>query len=671
MGFSRDESFYFRYSESYQHWFTRVGEQFFGDAKHNALGKKEVTQSWGQNSEHPPLMKVLFGFSWRWFGKKLRNVETIRRTAHDDNVARIRVKNVSPSDGFKKGDQVQILGPQLVNNKASDARKHLGWATVDKRVGNAVELVAKGVNPDSLKAACTEPRTSNRLEPHPWITGCQAATTSTLHFMRESTAMRFPAWVMAGILIALIFLLATLWFGPWVGLFAALTFLFIPRHFFHAHLCTFDTAVTTMIVAVIYAFWRSLKSRKWVFICSILWGLALLTKLNAFFIPIPLVAWWLITVPPQWRIEKRERTRVRNTAIHGTWALITLFSFLWMGSMTAACALLCWGTVAGVRIKLQPIPQAFLWMPPIGISMLFLLWPLLWYDSAESFTNYLSFHLNHIHYLQQYFGEILAVPPFPLSFPFTMTALTVPVVLLVLFGLGVVTLYFTERAEVASNIRWMILLNLIFSMLLIAMPETPIFGGIKHWLASMVFFALIAGYGFNWLRKQLLTRLPNKMPVAVIGSLMLAALFLGSSVSDSLQYRLFGTSYYNEIAGGVRGARDNGMHRQFWGYSGRYALDYLNKNAPRGSHVAFHNTTWDAVTWYQRDGLLRHDLRWRRDPPRFCQPGTFYVFHYQKSFAQNQLNAWTNMGSWVPDNIISVDGVPMLSIYSCKGRDKT
>jgi hypothetical protein len=555
-----------------------------------------------------------------------------------------------------------------VGKNASIEQRHLAWARVEKRLGHSLELTAEGVNLPALKKACKDPETAAAA--HPWIAGCQIVSDSPLQFMRESTAMRFPAWVMAGLLIALIFLLGTQWFGPWAGLFAALAYLFVPRQFFHAHLCTFDTAVTTMIVATIYAFWRSLESRRWAIACSVIWGLALLTKLNAFFIPLPLLAWWLLTSPPKLYRNRSNGSQKKSAVIAAVGILATASAFFLLGMPAALCTGLIWGIVTGIRIQLKSIPAAFLWMPPVGLTMLFVMWPLLWYDTAQSFTQYVSFHLNHVHYLQMYFGQILAVPPFPVSYPFVITALTVPLVLLVLFGVGAVTIFVTHRQEVELRIRWMVALNLAFGVTLIALPETPIFGGIKHWLSSMVFFAIIAGYGFDWLRKQFLARLPQPAALQALCSLLLAGLLLSSSVADSLQYRLFGTAYYNEIAGGVRGASENGMHRQFWGYASRYALDFVNEHAASGSHVAFHNTTWDAMAWYQRDGLLRQDLRWRRDPSVFCRKGNYYLFHHQKSFAQDQLNAWEHMNSQVPDDIISVDGVPMLSIYSCKGRDR-
>ena len=59
--------------------------------------------------------------------------------------------------------------------------------------------------------------------------------------------------------------------------------------------------------------------------------------------------------------------------------------------------------------------------------MQFVFWPQMWFDTAENFGRYVSFHVGHVHYPQEYFGDLLNVPPFPVSYPFVMTLLTVPV----------------------------------------------------------------------------------------------------------------------------------------------------------------------------------------------------------------------------------------------------
>ncbi len=646
MGFTRDESFYFKYASTYQDWFSRVAKPPSPESQHSdpPLGRRDVVRTWSENFEHPPLLKVLFGWSWLHFADKRRKLSLAKE---------VSARGLTASEGFEVGEAVRLLGPMPVSGDRSDDARALGWAEVAGRETDRAVLRITDGNLVDITKACEDPGDAAGAA---WITPCQAASSGSLQVLDESTAMRLPAWVMTGLLLALLYLFGAELFGRWAGLFAALAFLFVPRQFFHAHLCSFDIGVTTMIVATVYAFWKSLQSRVWAVLCGVIWGLALLTKLNAFFVPIPLLAAWLFGAGGlRWLPALTNRETLRRGALPGAAVLLT---GVLLGVIPAICLLLLWLAATRRDLTIPAMPKAFLWMPPIGLLMLFGLWPRMWYDPAGAFHDYLNFHLSHVHYLQQYFGAILSVPPFPVTYPWVLTALTVPAPLLCLFAVGCVTLFAAERARTSLFDRVLIAANLLFPILLISLPNTPIFGGVKHWFVTMAFFALIAGYGFDWIRRRLAAK-----AVITIG---LAAAMLASSVVASVGYARAGTSYYNVLAGGIRGAATHRMHRQFWGYAGRYGLEYVNENAPRNASVAFHNTTWDAVDWYKRDGMLRHDIRWRRDPSSGCKRDEIYLFHHQESFAQDQIDAWDKLRGRSPVRVISVDGVPILSIYRCE-----
>lgn len=65
LGFARDESFYFSAGQSYARW---VDLLLHDSAR--ALDKGAIDGTWGQNHEHPALMKTLFGLSHLWFYEK-------------------------------------------------------------------------------------------------------------------------------------------------------------------------------------------------------------------------------------------------------------------------------------------------------------------------------------------------------------------------------------------------------------------------------------------------------------------------------------------------------------------------------------------------------------------------------------------------------------------------
>ena len=635
MGTTRDESFYFRYATIYQDWIERLtGDTDAVGKNTDPLGKKDVVETWSQNFEHPSLMKLLFGTSWRFLADKRRPIQISTARQTDD----VHVTNLGASDGFAKGDTVVIYGPRTVRNEKKP--EPIGTAVVRSRtIGRATLTFAGQVN--ALREQCTASHTDDET-PH-WIHGCRAGSSRTLQWLDEITAMRLPGQVFTAAIVAILYLFGVELFGRWAGLFAGLSFLFVPRFFFHGHLCCFDMPVTALIVATVWSFWRSLRSRRWAWVTAILWGLGLLTKLNAFFVPIPLVLAWL--GPKSVDAVCRFFKEILET---GPASVRTRLKPVWRLRFS---------------LPIPPLPLAFLLMPPVGLFMLYAGWPRLWYYPIHAFGTYLGFHLKHVHYLQQYFGQVLSAPPFPWSYPFVMTLLTVPAPLLLLGFVGLYRLLRVEAPHVSPTLKWLLCANMLFPIVLIAMPSTPIFGGVKHWMASLAFFALIGGLAFEWLLRAFQEMAPK---VRLVGSAAVLAITLSSGAYASLHYRDYGTSYYNALAGGIRGAADMRMHRQFWGYNSRLAIPWLNQMAEKGASIAFHNTTYDSFTWYQRVGLLREDLRWTRDPKQRCRDSDLYVFHHQESFAQERIEASKRLMTDIPKVVFSVDDVPAVSIYQCR-----
>ena len=65
LGFPRDEGFYFHASSDYARWFDMVLNH-----APNAWERSTIDGIWGENHEHPALMKSLFALSWRYLHEK-------------------------------------------------------------------------------------------------------------------------------------------------------------------------------------------------------------------------------------------------------------------------------------------------------------------------------------------------------------------------------------------------------------------------------------------------------------------------------------------------------------------------------------------------------------------------------------------------------------------------
>ncbi|MFT6395802.1 MAG: 4-amino-4-deoxy-L-arabinose transferase-like glycosyltransferase [Bradymonadia bacterium] len=442
-----------------------------------------------------------------------------------------------------------------------------------------------------------------------------------LGWMSSSLAYRFPAMLFTGWLCAVMYLFALGWTrSRAVGVLAPLLLMTIPRFFFHAHLTCFDVPVTAVWVAFMYSYWRSLDSTKWAWITGFMWGIALITKLNAFFLPIVLLA--------HWGLRAALMSRVRKSA----------------------------------RIEVPKVPFALFAMAILGPIIFVLGWPRHWFDTWNRVLWYLRFHLNHEHYFVLYFGHSLIRPPFPATFPLVMSLVTTPLATLFAWALGTGFVATDWIKQLRDNIieergtALLFALNIAVPILIIARTSTPVFGGIKHWFPSLPFLCIIGAWGIVRLGQMIVGERP-KLALAIAGVLGFTA--VGTAAYETADSHPYGTAHYNALVGSISGAADRDTMRQFWGYASRGALDWLNENAEEGARVHFQNTTQGAVDMYKREGWLRDDIRsaWTVDS------ADYFLLHHQKSFAPLHYEVWERFQTQSPVFTVNLHGVPMLSVY--------
>ncbi|NUN15072.1 MAG: glycosyltransferase family 39 protein [Myxococcales bacterium] len=687
IGFPRDEGFYFRYSADYQDWFVDVEQAVLGQQTgNNPLGKDTVSHVWAKNAEHPPLAKVLFGYSWRFLGEKQR---PIQRFSYENDAITFQITNVRPSDGVNSGDLVSIYAPASLSDPTSiHSRKIADAQVLDFKNGQATaQITSDGFALADLQQRCRQGTTTTAV---PSTMGGCIAIPENGGVLSESTAMRFPAMVLMSILVAAIYLFGVGWIGRMGAFFAALAFLFVPRHFFHAHMTAFDIPVTTFIFLTVGAFWHSLRSNRWAIACGALWGLAILTKHNALFLPVILGGWWLVGsrfVPG--KTGKQLSLNLRRALVILS-ILAAIFAVVYgeVFGFVAVVAVFFIGTIALWRwVELPRIPRAFFAMPAIGIPMLVLLWPRLWYNGFENFRWYLAFHLKHDHYMQMYFDQVLAYPPFPVEFPFAMTVFTVPAMSSLLAAIGTAVLVLRTRRPVSVepsaapprthrwSIGWLLGLNALYPIIIIALPTTPIFGGIKHWLPAMPFIALLAGVGFTAAVEAITTQIRAHSQLARVAVATMIGIFcMASAAYGTLRAYHVGPAYYNEWIGGPAGAANAGMQRNFWGYATRLGLDYLNAHVPLNTTVYFHKSVRSDWDMYRKEGLLRSDIGHLADVFDFgviesrIRQTSYAVYHHQQDHDDYELAIWRAYKTEYPVWQYSLDGVPILSIYKNPGR---
>ncbi len=453
-----------------------------------------------------------------------------------------------------------------------------------------------------------------------------------LGWVGESSGFRLPGMASAALLMLFTYLFAARTLGRAVGLSAVALLATLPRLFHDSHLACFDVPIAAASVAVVDAWSRSRTDRRWGLALGVLLGLAVATKLNAFFLPLGLLAHLVLRQAPA-------RPPTQGGPKEEWWASPALVAI-------ASMAVLA---------------------PLLFVAH----WPWLWTDTAEHLRGYLRFHLQHEYYAVEYFGALLSIPPYPSgtwAFPFVMTAVTVPLASLALMSAGLVRGAAAElslglgspwrgdaEAGDPGRTRLLLLIQALLPLLVIAMPRVPVFGGVKHWYTAMPFLCILAAAELVRLARVLLRR-PALEKGALAGA---AAAVAASGALGIALVHPNGTAFYNEAIGGLRGAAEHGMMRGFWGHMSRAHLDFLNRHVGPGEKVFFQRTNLASVRAYQREGLLREDIGYAAE----IKDADWAVIFKQRVYDDQEYQVWTEWGATRPVAGLYLDEVPMCLVY--------
>jgi hypothetical protein len=290
------------------------------------------------------------------------------------------------------------------------------------------------------------------------------------------------------------------------------------------------------------------------------------------------------------------------------------------------------------------------------------LYPYGWHAPLERIGNYISYHMHHEHYPVDYFGTLYVAPPFPWSYPWVMTGITTPLVVLVTGCAGCLAWIYRYpwdgSMDHQKNLgRWLVIFGCLVPPAVIAIPTVPIFGGTKHWMPMMPFFCLLSAHVVLKALAQLQEYLPTQWRhgVAVAGIMMVLAM----PMADTWRTHPFGHTYFNDIIGGHQGAAAIGMPRTFWAGDGRSLLPLLNAEAQPKALVYTHRINQDSFQAYQKNGWIRSDLRWTEN----LEQADFAFFNWQREYITDQYKIWRRNRDQRPLASVTLDDVPIVSLY--------
>lgn len=469
-------------------------------------------------------------------------------------------------------------------------------------------------------------------------------------FTEESAAFRFPSMVAGGGILWITYLFGAHVSGRAAGLCAALLIAACPRLFYDAHLACFDAAAALAWLAVAYAYWRGLSSLGWAIGSGFVWGFALLTKHNSWFLPVVFLVHYM------WLAWDVSRARPGASA-H-----------------------------LGARLRRIPIPWPFLFMGMIGPAIFIYGWPRLWFDTWGRIDWYFTFHAKHEYYNIEYLHKTYFQPPFPMSMPYLLVLGTVPLATLVAMVIGVGSRYRAivapllpsvwldriaseDEPEEAGSPRddarrttffWFFNMNL--PVFLIALPSIPHFGGTKHWHPAYPFICLLAGTGVVWVGTRLARfvagearRWASALTVPALTTLVFAPAYLETQRSHP-----HGLSHYTPILGGPPGGADLGLNRGFWGYETGAIVDWLNVHLPTGGRVYPNDTFYSSFEQLKTDKRLHANIDQEFWSVANCDVA---VIEHEQHMDEVEHQIWVAFGTVTPVHVVTLDGVPTLTVY--------
>ncbi len=420
-------------------------------------------------------------------------------------------------------------------------------------------------------------------------------------------AFRLAPAIMFSILVALLFLTVSRRYGMPAGLWAAGAFAMMPRVFAHAHFGCADMPLTLLWFASAASFHRALKSRRWALVFALVYGLALATKFTALVIPLPLVLYVLLF---------RRFSRA-------AWPV-------------------------GIALVVSPLVM-------VGLN------PQWWHSTLEHLYFYLVDSASRSDYLciptyylgSQYYFYL------PWHHSFILTLFTVQPLVLAGFIYG---LWRTARHLLADPWISNNLLHWLVIMFVMMLPSSPGHDGVRLFLPSFVFLAVISARGFkDFISRALpwvLTRIPGAGQRArrASGAWLLLGAMLVPSIVILTRAHPYELSYFNSLAGGVSGAEDLGMETTYmWETFNDTSCAVINRTLPDSAGVFTMNNPH--FQFLQRLGKIKPSLKFNNE--RFdCD----YILQYNRQGMFTDLD-WVLLRRGTPVAELEVDGVRLFALF--------
>jgi len=475
---------------------------------------------------------------------------------------------------------------------------------------------------DRLPFTNPDPRQMEKTPFGPIMTTIPVASylafSQNLKLLPFDNAINLPTVVIGSLGIFILFLFLRQAAGTLVA-FAGLALLALyPRYVGDIHFNIKDIPMAVLYIACIWSYWRLFNWRrlKDLILASALFGIAFNIKVNAVTIPATALVWTIIVF-----FTKARQKLIRPIEKIGKKDIIPVALYFVVGP---SIAFLIW---------------AFFWEDPVGY--LFYLFKFFTYNTRNL----------EVVYFGNWYSSTVNVP---WHYPYGYLAIVTPLPILVFFLIGLIR----QITQIWKNpFASLAILWFILPLLRYLHPAIGVIDGIRHFEEVVPALAAIAAVGvaaaWKWWSKLQIGSADLRMAVFRIGSLGIT----GFLIYQVIIYHPFQITYFNELAGGVKGAFGR-FDLDYWGTSQKHAVRWLNANAPKDAKVYIVMSGDVSGKFLRPDLLAKLNSTW--------WTGADYVvmlnrqsFYYRYAMVEFLL-------THKPIKTIDVLGVPLTFIYDMK-----
>lgn len=385
---------------------------------------------------------------------------------------------------------------------------------------------------------------------HPPVNGIIAALSNKIFYQQLGLLDDVAGYQVSIILISFLLVLGVsvfvfINFGLIASIISALSLSLYPLFLAESQFNIKDPVEASFFGLAIICFYFGVTKKKipLIFLSAALSGLALGTKFNALFLPFIILPW---------------------------------FAFYLLNNGGKRYFFILKGKVKRLDVGLS---GSFLIFPLIPVIILFAIWPYLWGDPLNNFSKILLYYQNIGTNVSDDIKKYLLFGWD--TYPSTWLILTTPLPILFFAIFGVIAAI--KKVAQKKDIYFLILLWFFVPIVRVSIPGSNIYGGIRQIMEIVPPLAILSGIGFSFLKEVV----KKKIPKLEFLYLFLIAVLFSLAVWDDYKIHPNQNVYFNEIAGGLSGAKEKNITS--WGNSFGNAymqgVKWLNRYAEKNARL--------------------------------------------------------------------------------------